>query len=83
MIKIWMKFYLYFQKMQNIIFVNQIFRGLDAKILQQKAFDFGLKEKYIDSVSDAYQEAQKKAILTILFTLEEALLLLQKLCNFF
>ena len=36
-------------------------RGLDAKILQQKAFDFGLKGEVYNSVTDAYRESFRKA----------------------
>lgn len=36
-------------------------RGLDAKILQQKASDFGLKGKVYNSVTDAYRESFRKA----------------------
>jgi dihydrofolate synthase/folylpolyglutamate synthase len=36
-------------------------RGLDAPILQEIAFDFGLKGKVFDSVSEAYQSAMKSA----------------------
>lgn len=37
-------------------------RGLDAKILAQKAFDFGLRGKVYDSVRDAYRSAQNAAL---------------------
>ena len=36
-------------------------RGLEAKILQQKAFDFGLKGEVYNSVTDAYRESFRKA----------------------
>jgi len=36
-------------------------RGLNAEILQQKASDFGLNGQVYNSVSNAYQEAQKNA----------------------
>lgn len=36
-------------------------RGLDAKILQQKASDFGLKGEVYNSVTDAYRESFRKA----------------------
>ena len=36
-------------------------RGLDGKILQQKAFEFGLKGNLYNSVSEAYQSALEKA----------------------
>ena len=38
-----------------------ILRGLDAEILQQKAADFQLNGKVYNSVSNAYQDAAKKA----------------------
>ena len=37
-------------------------RGLDANILAQKAFDFGLRGKVYDSVRDAYRSAQNAAL---------------------
>ncbi|HLF50825.1 folylpolyglutamate synthase/dihydrofolate synthase family protein [Flavobacterium sp.] len=38
-----------------------ILRGLDAKILEQKAAEFGLKGKVYNSVSEAYQNALQTA----------------------
>lgn len=37
-------------------------RGLDANILAQKAFDFGLRGKVYDSVRDAYRSARNAAL---------------------
>ena len=37
-------------------------RGLDANLLAQKAFDFGLRGKVYDSVRDAYRSAQNAAL---------------------
>ncbi len=36
-------------------------RGLDAKILQEKAIEFNLKGEVFDSVSEAYREAMRNA----------------------
>lgn len=36
-------------------------RGLDANILQEKAFDFGLKGEVCNSVTEAYEKAVKKS----------------------
>jgi dihydrofolate synthase/folylpolyglutamate synthase len=38
-----------------------IFRGLDALILQQKATEFGLVGKVYNSVSEAYEKALEEA----------------------
>ena len=39
-------------------------RGLDAKILEQKAMEFGLKGKVYNSVSEAYASARENASIT-------------------
>jgi dihydrofolate synthase/folylpolyglutamate synthase len=39
-------------------------RGLDAKILEQKAMEFGLKGKVYNSVSEAYAKARENALIT-------------------
>ncbi len=39
-------------------------RGLDAKILKQKAMEFGLKGKVYNSVSEAYANARENASIT-------------------
>lgn len=47
-----------FPKNANYFFCRpNVPRGLDEKILQQKALGFGLKGRVFDSVSEAYQEA--------------------------
>jgi len=51
-----------FQKTENYFFCRpNISRGLDEKILQQKAKDFGLNGKVCDSVSEAYAFALQAA----------------------
>ncbi len=51
-----------FPKKANYFFCKpNVPRGLDEKILQQKAADFGLMGKVFDSVSEAYEAALQVA----------------------